>query len=52
VVNNEMFITGSRVMMFCSYRDEDLPVNERACRIFVWDWKTGGLVRLVRFDES
>ena len=38
-------------MIFCSYRDKDLPIYEIVRRIFVWDQKTGDLVRLVRLTS-
>ena len=38
----EMAITGSRIMVQLYYSDEyDVTVRE----IFVWNWKTGELVR-------
>jgi len=46
----DLVITSSRVMMriFCweVVREDDIRVG----RIFVWDWKTGDLVRLSRHE--
>jgi len=44
VLDDRIIITGSRVMVFSYSMDE--------VRVFVWDWKTGDLVILLRFEES
>ena len=40
-------ITGSRIMIYASYQDPDLPGDTSVWSIRVWDWKTGDLVRLL-----
>lgn len=45
-------ITGSRIVMYISYRDPDLPRGDRRVwRLCVWDWKTGDLVRVLRLHS-
>jgi hypothetical protein len=44
-------ITGSRVMMYVSYQDLDLPDDTSVWRMSVWDWKTGDLVRVLQLQE-
>jgi len=46
-----MGMTGSRVMIFFSHRDRAMSAKVVVWRVFVWDWKTGDLVMLLRFDE-
>ena len=40
-------MTSSRVMMYVSYQDLDLPDDTSVWRMSVWDWKTGDLVRVL-----
>ena len=47
-----MAITGSRIMMCTSYWDGDSPQDRgMVWKIAVWDWRTGGLVRLPPLDQ-
>lgn len=52
VVNDGMAITGSRVMMYASYWDEDVSGHGMVWRIAVWDWKTGDSARILQLVQS
>jgi len=45
IIGNRIVITGSRVMMYVYYYDEDPLGDAMVRKILVWDWKTGELVR-------
>lgn len=52
MANDAMAITGSRVMVYTSYLDEDIPSQGVVWRVAVWDWKTGDSASLPRLDQS
>ena len=44
-------ITSSRVMIQVCYRELAQQTGMETSRLFVWDWKTGDLVRLLRLEQ-
>ena len=47
----QIAITSSRVMIHARYLEWTQQTSTKVWIIFVWDWRTGDLVRLLRLEQ-